>query len=74
MNSVAAKYRQLADAVEVQIAALTRQRDIYRSLANFFDPPPFHPPLPPIVPPPAGPDPDFDDVPPYPLDDAEPAP
>lgn len=62
MNGVAAKYRQLADAVEVQIAALARQRDIYRSLANFFDPP-LRPPLPPIVPPPAGPDPDYDDPP-----------
>lgn len=62
MNSVAAKYRALADAVDVQLAALQRQRDIYRSLANFFDPPPATP-FPPIAAPPAGPDPDFDDVP-----------
>jgi hypothetical protein len=61
MNSVAAKYRQLAEALDVQIQALLRMRDVYRTLADFFDPPEMRPPFPPIVPPPAGPDPDWDD-------------
>lgn len=62
MNIIATKYRQLADAIEVEMQALARQRDVYRSIANVFDPPPQS--YPPIVPPPTGPDPDFDDPPP----------
>lgn len=52
-------YGQLADAVEVQIAALARQRDLWRRLERLFTP--IETPFPPIVPPPIpGPDPDFD--------------
>jgi hypothetical protein len=63
MNVIATRYRQLADAADVQAAAIIRQRDVWRQLADLFDPPPIHPPLPTIVPPPAGPDADFDDPP-----------
>ncbi len=58
MNIVATKYRQIADALDVEIQAKLRMRDCYRTLANFFDPPVIRTP-PPMVPPPA-PDPDFE--------------
>jgi hypothetical protein len=51
-------YGQLADAAEVQISAMARQRDLWRRLERLFAP--VETPLPVIVPPPlAGPDPDF---------------
>jgi hypothetical protein len=66
---VAKHHRALADGIEVQInalglviQALKRQRDAHRELEKFFSPP--ETPFPAIVPPPAGPDPDFDDPPP----------
>jgi hypothetical protein len=63
VNIIATQYRRLADAADVQAAAIIRQRDTWRALADLFDPPPLHPPLPTIVPPPTGPDPDYDDAP-----------
>jgi hypothetical protein len=62
VNTIAETYRQLADALDVQMAGMVRQRDLLRKLANFFDPP-MSPPLPTIVPPPTGPDPDYEDTP-----------
>jgi hypothetical protein len=69
--NTARMHKELADAIDVQIGALSlvmqalkRQRDAHRTMQEFFTPP--STPLPPIVPPPVGPDPDFDDVPPAP--------
>lgn len=71
MTNVARHHRELADAAEVEIAALDlliraarRRRDAHRELEQFFTPPAeprLGTPLPPIVAPPVGPDPDFDD-------------
>jgi hypothetical protein len=69
--NTARMHKDLADAIEVQInalalvmSALKRQRDAHRAMEAFFTPPatpPLGSPLPVIAPPPAGPDPDFDD-------------
>lgn len=68
MSIVAKHHKALADGIEVQINALSvviqglkRQRDAHREMEKFFSPP--EAPFPTIVPPPVGPDPDFDDPP-----------
>jgi hypothetical protein len=68
MSLIARHHAALADAYEVEMQALAllmaaakRRRDAHRELEKFFSPPQV--PFPTIVPPPAGPDPDFEDVP-----------
>jgi hypothetical protein len=63
-------HKELADALELlievkalEIQGLKRQRDAHRSMQAFFTPPetpPLGSPLP-VIAPPAGPDPDYED-------------